>query len=188
MKLTPVERGRFVSRIGESEIVEFDRAPELRTQAARGRVDLQRPIEHVARLADRGAHFLVILDQSGQAHERLRHAPAQHHEGEQAADHVAGGVVHREIGADHHRAQTHHALDRRDQGLRPVGELAEVELALASFRDALVPLRAPLRLERERLDRADADDASRSIVADFALSATLTRVIENLQRPAGTPG
>ena len=62
----------------------------LRPQPDRSRRRLQRPVEHRAGLADRRADLLVVLDQPRQADQRLRDALLQHHEGEQAADHVAG--------------------------------------------------------------------------------------------------
>ncbi len=56
------------------------------------------------------------------------------------------------------RAQHHEPLDRRDQGLRPIGQLPEGEAAFARLGDPLVPQRQALRLQRQRLHRLHADD------------------------------
>ena len=45
--------------------------------------DFERAVQHRPDFADGGGDFLVILHQPRHSHKRLRHALAQHHEGEQ---------------------------------------------------------------------------------------------------------
>ena len=71
----PVERRNLGAGIGEGDVLEADGADKF-AAAARARVArLERPVQHGAGFADRGADLLVILDEPRQADERLRHAP-----------------------------------------------------------------------------------------------------------------
>ena len=156
-KLTRSSAGILVP-VGEDEILESDGTGEPRPQPAEGGLRLRRRFSTEAASPIAAPALLVVLNQARQPDERLGHAHAQHHEGEQRADRVAGIVRQGEIGANQEDAERHQALDRIDQGLRPVRQPPESQARLPRFRDAVVPQGLALRLERERLDGLDAED------------------------------
>ena len=151
-----VERGAGGAGIAVGDLVEGDRAAEPRTHAG-GRIGCLRALVQHRRGQHRGGADLAdVFHQLGQAGERLGDAGAEHHEGDQAADRNSSGVGQRDVGAEQQDAALHEALDRVDQHLRQVGQPADGELGLGGFGHLLVPVVALLRLQRERLDRADA--------------------------------
>jgi hypothetical protein len=154
----PIDRRRSGADIGEADVLEGDLALEFRSQAARGGIGFHRPVDHRADLADRSANLFVTFDQLGQADQRLRHALAEHDEGEQSAHHVAFGSGHRQIDADQNHTDPHEPLDWRDQSLRPVGHLLERETSVARGSHLLVPKILALRLQRQGLYSLDAVD------------------------------
>ena len=77
-----VKGGDLGPRIGEGEVLECDRAFEFRPQARAHRGRFGRVVEHVRHLRHRQANFFDILHELGEANERARDAPAEHHEGD----------------------------------------------------------------------------------------------------------
>ncbi len=153
-----VDAAKDIGRVGaiaEADALKADRAFDRRQRGARRIMRrLAGHVQYVAEAVDRNPDLLEILPQLRQPQDRLRHAPREHVEGNEAADtHIARDDRLGTDIEDRDGREFRHQLDRM---IAPDRQHRDAETGRDVARELPLPPVAHPRLDRHRLQRADA--------------------------------